>query len=369
MLDYTLWTVAVGAAVLGLTSGALGSFAVLRGQSLLGDAISHAALPGVALAFMITGSKAPLVLVVGAALAGWVATLCVGAVVRRTRVPTDAALGIALSVFFGAGMVLLTRIQASADAAQAGLDRFLFGQAAALVAGDVVVMAVLAALALGAMAVFWKEFKLLLFDADFAAAQGLPVRALDAGLTTLLVVAVAIGLQTVGVVLMSALVVAPASAARQWTDRLVGVVVLAGVFGAVSGVAGALISASAARLPTGPVIVLVATVIVGVSLLFAPRRGLVAAWARARRHRRVLRLAGTLEDLYTLALGHADAHHAHEAAVLRTMTGRPEAVDPTLAALAARGLVEARGTAWALTPAGLAEAQRLGGRALTADAP
>lgn len=361
MLDYTLWTVAVGAAVLGLTSGALGSFAVLRGQSLLGDAISHAALPGVALAFMITGSKAPLVLVVGAALAGWVATLAVGAVVRRTRVPTDAALGIALSVFFGFGMVLLTRIQASPDAAQAGLDRFLFGQAAALVAGDVVVMAVLAALALSAVAVFWKEFKLLLFDADFAAAQGLPVRALDAGLTTLLVVAVAIGLQTVGVVLMSALVVAPASAARQWTDRLSGVVVLAGVFGAVSGVAGALISASAARLPTGPVIVLVATVIVGVSLLFAPRRGLVAAWARARRSRRVLRLAGTLEDLYTLALGHADPHHAHEAAVLRTMTGLPEAVDPTLAALADRGLVEGQGTAWALTPAGLAEAQRLGG--------
>ncbi len=360
MLDYTLLTVAAGAAVLGLTSGALGSFAVLRGQSLLGDAISHAALPGVALAFVITGSKAPLVLVVGAAIAGWIATLLVGAVVRRTRVPDDAALGIALSVFFGLGMVILTRIQASPDAAQAGLDRFLFGQAAALVVDDVIVMAVLAALVLGAMALFWKEFALLLFDEDFAAAQGLPVRALDAGLTTLLVIAVAIGLQTVGVVLMSALVVAPASAARQWTDRLGGVVALAGIFGAVSGVAGALISSSALGLPTGPVIVLVATVIVGVSLLAAPKRGLAAAWVRARQNRRVLRLAGTLEDLYTLALGHDDPLHAHEPAVLRTMTVRPEAVEPTLVALAAQGLVEPRGSAWALTPHGLAEARRMG---------
>ena len=130
--DYTLRTVALGAAVLGLSSGSLGAFAVLRGQSLLGDAISHAALPGVALAFLLTGTKAPLVLVVGAGLAGWVGTLCVMAVVRRSRVPYDAALGIVLSVFFGLGMVLLTYIQSQPNASQAGLDTFLFGQAAAV---------------------------------------------------------------------------------------------------------------------------------------------------------------------------------------------------------------------------------------------
>ena len=358
-LDYTLRTVALGAAVLGLSSGALGTFAVLRGQSLLGDAISHAALPGVALAFLLTASKAPLVLVVGAALAGWVGTLCVMGIVSRSRVPYDAALGIVLSVFFGLGMVLLTYIQARPDASQAGLDTFLFGQAAALVGRDVVTMAGIGAVALVAMAVFWKEFKILLFDPDFAATQGFPVRALDVGLTTLLVVAIVIGLQTVGVVLMSALVVAPAAAARQWTDRLWGVVALAGLFGALSGAAGALLSSSVTRLPTGPTIVLVATALVIGSLAFAPSRGLVAAALRRVRNRSILRVAGTLEDLYTLALAHPDPHHPHPAATLRTMTTRPDAVEPTLGALRQQGLVEDRGDAWALTPRGLTEARRL----------
>jgi manganese/zinc/iron transport system permease protein len=359
LLDYTLRTVALGAGVIGLVAGALGAFAVLRGQSLLGDAVSHAALPGVAVAFLLTGSKAPLVLVLGAALAGWLGTLAVRVVVRRSRVPYDAALGIVLSVFFGLGMVLLTYIQARPDAGQAGLDRFLFGQAAALVGRDVVVMAVLGAVALAAVLVFWKEFKLLLFDPDFAAAQGFPVRALDIGLTGLLVVAIVIGLQTVGVVLMSALLVAPAAAARQWTDRFAGVVALAGLFGAVSGAGGALLSANAARLPTGPVIVLLASAIVAVSLLAAPGRGLAATWLASRRSRRTLRAVGTLEDLYTLALGHADPRHPHAAAVLRTMTARPEAVEPSLERLAARGLAERRGADWALTEAGLHEAHRL----------
>ena len=358
-IDYTLRTVALGAAVLGLSSGALGSFAVLRGQSLLGDAISHAALPGVALAFLLTASKAPLVLVVGAGLAGWVGTLCVMGITRTSRVPYDAALGIVLSVFFGLGMVLLTYLQARPQASQAGLDTFLFGQAAALVGRDVATMAGIGAAALVLMAVFWKEFKLLLFDPDFAAVQGFPARALDVGLTTLLVIAIVIGLQTVGVVLMSALIVAPAAAARQWTDRLWGVVALAGVFGALSGASGAILSATTARLPTGPTIVLCASAVVAASLAFAPRRGLVSAWLRGRRNRRVLRVAGTLEDLYTLALGHADPHHPHPAATLRTMTQRPEAVELTLDALRQQGLVRPADDAWALTERGLAEARRL----------
>lgn len=357
--DYTMRTVALGAAVLGLSSGALGSFAVLRGQSLLGDAISHAALPGVALAFLLTGLKTPLVLVVGAGLAGWIGTLCVRAVVERSRVPYDAALGIVLSVFFGLGIVLLTFIQSQPNASQAGLDTFLFGQAAALVGKDIVTMAVLGAVALVSMVLFWKEFKLLLFDPDFAASQGFHVRALDIGLTTLLVVAIVIGLQTVGVVLMSALIVAPASAARQWTDRLWGVVVLAGVFGALSGAAGAVVSGATAGIPTGPTIVLVASAVVGLSLALAPRRGLLAAWLRGRRNRRVLRVAGTLEDLYTLALSHADPLYPHPVATLRTMTTRPEAVAPTLDRLRQQGLVEPQDEAWALTVRGLAEARRL----------
>lgn len=280
LFDYTLRTVALGAAALGIVSGALGSYAVLRGQSLLGDAISHASLPGVAVAFLLTGSKAPFVLVLGAALAGWLGTLAVMAVVRRSRVPFDAALGIVLSVFFGLGLVLLVVIQRQPSGAQAGLDAFLFGQAAALVTADLAAMATLGGLALAAVLLFWKEFKLLAFDEAFGATLGLPMRRLDVALTTLLVVAIVIGLQTVGVVLMSALLIAPAAAARQWTDRLGVMMALAAAFGAAAGVAGALLSATTARLPTGPTIVLCAGALVLVSLAFAPRRGLVATWRR-----------------------------------------------------------------------------------------
>ncbi|MBC8164149.1 MAG: metal ABC transporter permease [Roseiflexaceae bacterium] len=280
--DYTLRTVALGSAVLGIVSGALGCYAVLRRQSLLGDAISHAALPGVALAFLITQSKAPLVLMLGAGLAGWLGTLLVLRITSSTRIKSDSALGIVLSVFFGFGLVLLTYIQHHVpNAAQAGLDKFLFGQAATLLASDVVTMSVVGLVALGTMALFWKEFKLASFDPEFGAAVGFPIRLLDVLLTTLLVVAIVIGLQTVGVVLMSAMVVAPAAAARQWTDRLGWMVAISALFGALAGVAGTAISSVVPQLPTGPTIVLCISAIVVISLLFAPARGLV--WAQLRR--------------------------------------------------------------------------------------
>lgn len=280
--DYTLRTVALGSAALGIVSGVLGAYAVLRRQSLLGDAMSHAALPGIALAFLLTGSKAPLVLLIGAAIACWLGTLLALGIVRTTRIKDDTALGLILSVFFGLGLMLLTFIQRRPDATQAGLDKFLFGQAATLLASDVLTMAIVGGGALLLVALLWKEFKLLSFDPDFGATVGLPVRALDVLLTSLLVVAIVIGLQTVGVVLMSAMVVAPAAAARQWTDRLGLMVGLSGLFGALSGLLGALISSSAAHLPTGPTIVLCASALVLISLLLAPRRGLLWSWARGQ---------------------------------------------------------------------------------------
>ncbi len=351
--DYTLRTVALGSAALGITSGALGTFAVLRRQSLLGDAISHAALPGVALAFLLTGSKAPLALVVGAALAGFVGTLVVMGVTRTTRIKYDSALGIVLSVFFGFGLVLLTFIQRRPDATQAGLDRFLFGQAAALLRRDLITQAVLGAVALALMLLVWKELKLLSFDPDFGQSLGFPMRALDVLLTALLVTAIVIGLQTVGVVLMAAMVIAPAAAARQWTDRLGLVALVAGLFGAAAGVIGAVVSAEAERLPTGPTIVLCASAIVLVSLLLAPRRGLLWREARGRRDRRRLRLAAVLEDLWTLEQQHVDGAHAHSAAVLAVMSGGAER---SLAELEQQGLVRRVGEDWALTDRGRAEA-------------
>jgi manganese/zinc/iron transport system ATP- binding protein len=247
ILDYTLRTVALGTAVLGIVSGSLGAFAVLRRQSLLGDAMSHAALPGIVLAFLLTRSKTPVVLLLGAILAGWLAALLMSTTVRHTRIKQDSALGLLLSVFFGFGLVLLTFVQRIPDAGQAGLNRYLFGQAATLLQQDIITMAALGGVALTIMLLFWKEFKLLSFDPGFGASLGFPMRALDTLLTTLIVVAIVVGLQAVGVVLMSAMIVAPAAAARQWTNRL-SVMVALSAFSAPFPASRARWSAARARL-------------------------------------------------------------------------------------------------------------------------
>jgi len=358
--DYTLRTVALGSAVLGIVSGALGSYAVLRKQSLLGDAMSHAALPGIAIAFLLTGSKQSLILILGAAIAGWIGTLFVMSIVRSTRIKFDSALGLVLSVFFGFGLVLLTIIQKRPDATQAGLDKFLFGQAAALLERDVITMGVLGAIAILTMMVFWKEFKLLSFDADFGATLGFPMRLLDILLTTLIVLAIVLGLQTVGVVLMSAMVVAPAAAARQWTDRLGTMVLLSSIFGAIAGIVGALLSSSIDRLPTGPTIVLCISVIVILSLFFAPARGLFWNWLRERKNRGRLHVEAVLEGLYSLALSHENLEHPHSVAVLRLIGSGKGGVEKSLRKLEEQGLVKSTNTdEWALTNAGINQVRKL----------
>lgn len=358
IFDYTLRTVASGAMVLGVVSGALGSFAVLRRQSLLGDAMSHAALPGIVIAFILTRSKFSFVLLLGALVAGWLATLTMTAIVRYSRIKQDSALGLVLAVFFGFGLLLLTYVQRIPDANQAGLNSYLFGQAAALLQRDVIAMAALGSVALALMALFWKEFKLLSFDPDFGASLGFRMRLVDTLLTTTLVIAIVVGLQAVGVVLMSAMIVAPAAAARQWTDRLSIMVLLAALFGAIAGVTGALVSSTGRGLATGPTIVLIISGVVLFSLFLAPNRGLFWRRLRRSRNRRRLLVEAVLSDLYTLATQHEDPFHAHNAAVIRTMRAGEGGVEHMLRTLAERGLVEPEGDHhWRLTREGLRQAR------------
>jgi manganese/zinc/iron transport system permease protein len=320
-------------------------------------------LPGVALAFLLTQSKAPLVLVIGAAIAGWVGTLLVMSIVNNTRIKEDTALGLVLSVFFGAGLVLLTFIQKMPTAKQSGLDTFLFGQAAALMERDVITMVSLGGIILIVMQLFWKEFKLLCFDSSFGASLGFPMRILDVLLITLLVVAIVLGLQTVGVVLMSAMIVAPAAAARQWTDRLGAMVAFSALFGAIAGVSGAAISSSMVHMPTGPAIVLCISAIVVVSIAIAPNRGIVWNWIRNQRERRKLQIEVVLKDLYALASQHADLQHSHSIAVLGTMSVNRGNVRNSLKELASRGWVKnVSSDEWALTPEGVVQAQQIANR-------
>ena len=207
--------------------------------------------------------------------------------------------------------------------------------------------------------IFWKEFKLLSFDPDYAASLGFPIRFLDFLITGLLVIAIVIGLQMVGVVLMSAMVVAPAAAARQWTDKLGRMVLLAGIFGALAGISGAIVSSATTRLPTGPTIVVCISVIVLISVLFAPTRGLMWNWFREQQNRRKLQLTDVLSDLYILAKQHDNIEHGHSIEVLRTMSIGHGGVDQSLKELKSRKWVDQKSNGnWILTPAGLDEAKK-----------
>ena len=290
--DYTFQTVALGSAILGIISGVLGSFAVLRKQSLLGDGVSHAALPGVVLAFLLTGSKNTEFLLLGALLSGLLATLFIVQIVKHSRIKFDSALALVLSVFFGLGMVLLTYIQKIPNSNQAGLKRFIFGQAATLLQRDVILMLVCGAVLLALIIVFWKEFKLFTFDRDFAQSIGFSPRKLNLLLSFMVVLAIIIGLQTVGVILMSAMLIAPAVAARQWTDKLAVMVLLSAIFGALSGIAGTTLSSLIPKLPTGPCIVLFISLLVLFSLMFAPGRGMASRLYRHRQTRIRLKSKG-----------------------------------------------------------------------------
>lgn len=279
--DYTLIVVALGGTLLGILSGVLGSFAVLRRQSLLGDALSHAALPGVCVAFLFFGREIGALLI-GAGISSLLGVWFIRILTQTTRLKQDAAMGIILTSWFALGIALLTYIQSLETASQAGLDKFIFGQAAAIRLSDVLLVAVVGGICLMVVFAFWKELKLMTFDLEFAQANGYPVRFLDAILSLLVVVAIVLGLQLAGVILMVGLLIAPGVAARQWTRSMVQMLTLAGIFGGFAGGAGAVISAVDNNLPTGALIIVVAVVIVFISICFAPERGLIWSWRKQR---------------------------------------------------------------------------------------
>lgn len=262
-----------GAALLGITAGALGSFALLRQQSLLGDAISHAALPGIVLMFLCTHSKNPWILLSGGALAGIIGVVSMNYIVTRTTLKKDAVLGIILSVFFGFGLVLMTVAQKVPTSNQAVLNKFLFGNVATLLPEDIFVIKILAMMIFGVMMLCWKECSMYVFDPIFTQSIGYAPHIIEAVLTVLLIFAIVMGLQTVGVVLMSTLLIAPAAAARQWTVQLLPMVFLAGFFGCIAAIAGVYASSVIDHVPTGPAIVVAASCIVLLSLACGPRRG------------------------------------------------------------------------------------------------
>ncbi len=353
---YTLRTVAIGGALLGVVSGVLGCFAILRQQSLMGDALSHAALPGVAVAFLLFGRELGWLLL-GAGLASWLGVLFIRAVTNTTRIKQDTAMGIVLAGWFAAGIALLVYIQGRPDASQAGLDSFIFGQAAAIVAQDVQLITAVGLATFLLLALFWKEFVLITFDTEFAQANGFRIGFLHTLLSTLIVIAIVLGLQLAGVVLMVGMLIAPGIAARQWTNRLTQMVVLAAVMGAFAGGTGAVLSAIEANLPTGPMIIVVAFSLVLVSMLFAPERGLVWQWLKQWRDRKRFAAQTVLRDLYRYARDHGGATTAVSESFLKGVNGATAVVG--LERLQQGGFAHKQDNDhWVLTSAGVERAQQ-----------
>lgn len=284
----TIW-VLCGSTLLGLSSGVLGSFAFLRKRGLMGDVLAHASLPGLCLVFMLTGLKNPIYLLFGAMITGILASLLIGWITKYSRIKEDTALGLVLTTFFGIGIVLLTKIQHSDYGNQSGLDKFLFGQSASMVTSDVQIMGATALILVFICFLLFKELKLLCFDESFGKSLGFPMKKLDFLFMLLFVVEVVIGLQAAGVVLMAALVVTPAAAARYWTEKLGRMVFIAGAIGALSGFLGTCISTIGYHMPTGPLIVVAVTFIFILSLILAPKRGIIAKWIRFIRTRHQLK--------------------------------------------------------------------------------
>lgn len=352
--------VVVGNVLLSASAAMVGAFILLQKKALVGDAVSHAVLPGICAAFLFSGSKNTAFMLVGAFVTGWLALVAIDYITAKSKIKKDAAIGLVLSVFFGAGMVMMTYIQQSGNAAQSGLDHFIFGKAATLIGLDLIIFSILAAVLLIVVGLFFKAFALVAFDRPYAQALGYPVRKLDLLLTSLTVLAVVTGITAVGVVLMAAMLITPAAAARYWTDNIRRMVGIAVAFGMFAGLAGAYISYTAPSMPTGPWMVVVSSAIAFFSFFFAPRKGIVPKLYTQRRNQRVIAEENTLKIFYHLGerTGHFNGmRHFNE------LTGAREVDKPlleaTLKRLVAQKLLISQGDQWGLTDGGWRKATRV----------
>ncbi|MCC5806770.1 MAG: metal ABC transporter permease [Opitutales bacterium] len=301
--DYNTRLVIISTALLGVAGGLAGSFLLLRKRSLMGDALSHATLPGIVLAFIVavhfTGAgRSFAVLVTGAAVTGILGCVVVLLIRGLTRVKDDAAMGIVLSVFYGAGVVLLSIVQHMPEAGTAGLESFLYGKTASMVLTDFYLVSGAAVVALFASLALFKEFRLLCFDEDYARSMGWPTHALDVLMLLLVTLVTVVGLQAVGVVLIIAFLIIPAASARMWTSRFGWMLAIAAGFGGASGWLGSGLSALTPGLPAGAVIVLTAAALFVMSLLAGPDRGIVARTVRAHLLKRRIERQHLLRGIY-----------------------------------------------------------------------
>lgn len=276
MLTGNLLWVLAGAMLLGIAAGLNGTFSFLQKQSLVGDAAAHAALPGIAIAYLVTQQKDLPILMLGAAITSALSVYLIQWIVGQSKLKADAAIGLVLSVFFGIGIVLITLVNQSGSGNQSGLNDFIFGKAATMAKSDLIWLSGSTLLIILMCLLFFKEWKLMIFDPVFAKGIGLPVERLRILLTALTVLTIVTGIQAVGVILMAAMLIIPAAAARFWSSHLGLILVTSAFFGALSGAVGTMTSSLRTGLSTGPIIVLSAAMLFLISYIFAPNRGILS---------------------------------------------------------------------------------------------
>jgi manganese/zinc/iron transport system permease protein len=338
----------------------VGCFTFLRKRSLVGDAVSHSVLPGICMAFLLSGEKNPIILLLGALATGLLSLILMEVLSRNRLTRPDTAISLMLSFFFGLGILLLTYIQHQGNAAQAGLDKFIFGKAASITEADLRLFFFSGIFITASVAILLRGFYLISFDEDFARATGFPIKFLRLSLSVLTVWTVAIGIQAVGVVLMAALLITPALAARFWTHSIGRMLVIAALFGMIAGYTGSFVSYLAPAMPTGPWIVVMATFIAVVSMFLAPGRGLLARWNTRSKNREKTLLENILKLFYQIGekSGQLQGNILEEDLLNHRAFGHDE-LRKGLKRLTSKNLLESNLLTYRLTNQGLLEAQRI----------
>jgi manganese/zinc/iron transport system permease protein len=345
-----------GALVLCSIAAMVGCFTYLRKRSLMGDVIAHSVLPGICLAFLVARQKDPAYLLIGASITGWIAVWLVDFITKHSKIKSDTAIALILSVFFGAGVLLLTHIQHTGMSSQSGLDSFIFGKAASMQQNEVNLFTIIAIIVSAVIFFFKRGFYVLSFDEDFARAVGFPVPLLKVILSAITVLVVAAGVQAVGVVLMASLLITPAATARFWTNRLSVLIFIAVFVGAFSGVIGSAISFTYSGMPTGPWIVVVMSLMAFTSALISPQRGMLYRWYRKRKQNRKIITENVLKRFFYLP--QEEKSHT-KATILGERSITPSDFNLGINKLIRSNLVKKEGANYSLTSVGIIAANEI----------
>ena len=362
--EYNTRVVVLGVMALGLASGLIGTFLILRKRALTADALSHATLPGIVIAFMFMvglggDGKSLIGLLIGAFVFGCIGVLLILAIRSTTRLKDDAAIGIVLSVLFGLGICLLRIATDLPSGNSAGLSGFIFGKAASMVASDAIVMVSLAIFVSICTAFLFKEFTVLCFDSSFGSSQGWPCLLLDTILMTLVAIVTVIALQTVGLVLAVALLIIPAASARFWTNSVKKMLISAAIIGVLSGWLGAVVSAVIPRIPTGPIIVMICGFWFLLSFVFGADSGMLKRQVQRIRLNRKIELQHLLRAMYELIEG-SEKESVTTYSIVSKRSWSNSHVNALLQRAKSGGYIEATGSIeFRLTSFGSSEANRI----------